>query len=293
MRWSNSPAATRSERPRHPAGRTTRDRRPGRHVALTSVIVVGLGVLVGMTLGLFGGGGSILTVPILVYIAGQEPHQAVAASLFVVGMTSAAGVSAHARAGRVRWRIGAVFGATGMLGAFIGGYAGGYVDETVLMIIFAIMMVATALAMLQGRRTDTGMAASVEPDPAWGRTMLHGFLVGGVTGMIGAGGGFLIVPALALLSGLSMVEAVGTSLLVIVLNSLTGLTGHLMSVQPDWPLTIAFTATAIAGSFAGVRLAGRFPENVMRTGFACFVLVMGAVVLIQEAPGLISSMTGA
>jgi len=257
------------------------------------VIALALAALVGVSLGLLGGGGSILTVPILTYVLGMAPREAIAASLFIVGATSAVSMIGHARAGRVRWKAGALFGVAGMIGAFAGGVLGGFVPGAVLMILFAIMMIVTATAMIRGRK-DRGTGA---PDTAHSRPILRilidGFLVGAATGLVGAGGGFLIVPALNLLGGLPMAIAVGTSLLVIAMKSFAGLGGYLFSVQLNWPIVLAFTATAIAGSFAGVALAGRIPERALRKGFGVFVLVMGAFVLIQEVPALLSSFTTA
>lgn len=246
---------------------------------------LGLAVAVGISLGLLGGGGSILTVPILTYIVGMDPREAIAASLFIVGVTSAVGMIPHARAGRVRWQVGAMFGVASMVGAFLGGFAGGHIPGTVLMLLFAIMMVATATAMIRGRRKVTDGALPAGQLPLF-RIILDGLAVGVATGLVGAGGGFLVVPALNLLGGLPMAVAVGTSLLVIALKSFAGLGGYLLSVQFDWPIVLAFTAFAVAGSFAGSALAGRIPERSLRKGFGYFVLAMGAIVLVQEVPKL-------
>lgn len=257
-------------------------------------IVIGLllAVLVGLSLGLLGGGGSILTVPILTYVVGMPPREAIAASLFIVGVTSAVSVLRHARAARVRWATGAIFGAAGMLGAFAGGFLGGYVPGTVLMVLFAVMMVATAVAMVRGRRRAAGGDEQVTRTLPLARVIGDGFAVGVATGLVGAGGGFLVVPALNLLGGMPMAIAVGTSLLVIAMKSFAGLAGYLLSVQLQWPIVLAFTALAIAGSFVGAALAGRIPETTLRKGFGYFVLVMGVVVLVQEAPDVVALLTG-
>ena len=244
---------------------------------------LGLAVVVGVALGMLGGGGSILTVPILTYVVGFDPQEAIAASLFIVGVTSAIGVFSHARAGRVRWRVGGVFGAASMVGAFLGGFAGGRIPGSVLMILFAIMMVATAAAMLRGRKQSAAGAHPSGHLPLL-RILLDGLAVGVATGLVGAGGGFFVVPALNLLGGLPMAVAVGTSLLVIAMKSFAGLGGYLVSVQFDWPLVLAFTLIAIGGSFAGTALAGRIPEKTLRRGFGYFVLAMGVLVLVQEVP---------
>jgi uncharacterized membrane protein YfcA len=250
------------------------------------ILVLALSVVIGLSLGVLGGGGSILTVPILVYVAGFEAKEAIAASLFVVGVTSAVSVLSHARGGRVMWRTGLIFGAAGMAGAFVGGLLGGHIPGQILLIAFAIMMVATSVAMLRGRKkknNDAG-AAPVKHDLPLGRVLLDGAVVGLITGLVGAGGGFLVVPALALLGGLPMSVAVGTSLVVIAMKSFAGLAGYLTTVQLDWGITLGVTAAAIVGSLVGSKLAGRIPEAALRKAFGWFVLAMGTFVLIQQAP---------
>ncbi|MFI6706004.1 sulfite exporter TauE/SafE family protein [Nonomuraea sp. NPDC050478] len=247
---------------------------------MTLAGVLALSLLVGVALGALGGGGSILTVPILVYVAGLEPKQAIATSLLVVAATSVAGAVTHARAGRIRWRTGVLFGAGGMVGAFGGGILGGYVPGRLLLIGFALMMVATSIAMLRARRTEPAHARG---DVAVVRALIDGVVVGLVTGLVGAGGGFLVVPALALLGGLPMAAAVGTSLIVIAMKSFAGLAGYLTSVSIAWDLAIGVTAAAILGSVLGGWLAGRIPEARLRSVFGWFVLVMGAFVLLEQA----------
>ena len=249
---------------------------------ITTIVVVALAVLVGLSLGLLGGGGSILVVPLLTYIGGLDPREAIATSLFVVGATSLVSLIGHARKGNVRWRTGLIFGAAGMVGAFLGGLAGGYIPGTLLMIAFALMMIATAGAMIKGRKDRDGQSQT-HHHPLW-RILLDGLVVGAATGLVGAGGGFLVVPALVLLAGLPMTAAVGTSLLVIAMKSFAGLGGYLTSVSLDWPLVAAVTAAAIAGSFVGIRLTSVVPERALRKGFGVFVLLMGAFVLSQELP---------
>lgn len=252
-------------------------------------LVLLLAVAVGVSLGLLGGGGSILAVPLLVYVAGLESKEAIATSLFVVGVTSLAALVPHARAGRVRWRTGLVFGAATMLGAYAGGRLAEFIPGTVLLIAFSLMMLATAVAMIRGRREvkerDGGMRV--------GLVLAEGGVVGLVTGMVGAGGGFLVVPALVLLGGLPMSVAVGTSLIVIAMKSFAGLAGYLTSVTLDWPLVLGVTGAAVVGSLVGGRLAGRVPEAVLRKGFAWFVLVMGGFVLVQQGPSWALPVVGA
>lgn len=250
---------------------------------MTLAVVLLLSVLIGVSLGLLGGGGSILTVPILVYVAGQDAKTAIATSLLVVGVTSAAGVLAHVRAGHVRWRTGLLFGAAGMVGAYGGGRVAEFIPGTALLVAFGIMMVVTSVAMLRGRREVTPERTS--DDLPVGRILIEGAVVGAATGLVGAGGGFLVVPALVLLGGLPMAAAVGTSLLVIAMKSVAGLLGYLASTPIDWQLAGYVTAAAIVGSVAGGRLADRIPETRLRRAFGWFVLVMAVFVLFQELPG--------
>ncbi|PTT70156.1 sulfite exporter TauE/SafE family protein [Arthrobacter sp. HMWF013] len=253
-------------------------------MTVTLLLVLALSVVIGLSLGVLGGGGSILTVPILVYVAGFEAKEAIAASLFVVGVTSAVSVFSHARGGRVMWRTGLIFGAAGMAGAFVGGLLGGHIPGQILLVAFAVMMVATSVAMLRGRKKKSDADAPVKHELPLGRVLLDGAVVGLVTGLVGAGGGFLVVPALALLGGLPMSIAVGTSLVVIAMKSFAGLAGYLTTVQLDWGITLGVTAAAIVGTVIGSRLAGRIPEAALRKAFGWFVLAMGTFVLIQQAP---------
>lgn len=243
-------------------------------------LTIAAAVLVGVALGVLGGGGSILTVPILVYLAGLDAKHAIAMSLFVVGVTSAIGVVAHARAGRVRWRTGLVFGAAAMAGAYGGGRLAALIPGGWLLAGFGVMMLATAIAMLREPRTATSARHELSVPLA----VSEGVVVGAVTGLVGAGGGFLVVPALVLLGGLPMAVAVGTSLVVIAMKSFAALAGYLASVHIDWTLALAVTAAAVAGGVLGGRLAGRVPERLLRKVFGWFVVVMGVFVLAQQLP---------
>ncbi|MCG7606140.1 MULTISPECIES: sulfite exporter TauE/SafE family protein [Mycobacterium] len=241
-------------------------------------LAVALAVLVGVSLGLLGGGGSILTVPLLAYVAGMEAKQAIATSLVVVGVTSAVSTLSHARAGHVQWRSGLLFGAAGMVGAYLGGLLSYVVAGSVLLIAFTVVMTATGIAMIKGRNACTPTARTMPI----AKVLLMGLGVGVVTGAVGAGGGFLVVPALALLGGLPMPVAVGTSLLVITMNSAAGLAGHLSTVPIDWTIAGAVTAAAVLGSLLGTRLAAHVDPDIVRRAFGWFVLVMASVILGQE-----------
>lgn len=247
-----------------------------------TVLTVVLAAAIGLSLGTLGGGGSILAVPLLVYVADLPAKEAIATSLLVVGATSAVAVLPHARAGRVRWRTGLLFGAAGMAGAYGGGRLAAYVPAGFLLGLFAVLMLGTAAAMIRGRRSDV-----VRPVPSELpvlKALAEGVVVGLVTGLVGAGGGFLVVPALALIGGLPMPVAVGTSLLVIAMKSFAGLAGYLSAVDIDWRLAAAVTAAAILGSLVGSRLTGVVREDVLRRAFGWFVLGVGAFVLVQQLP---------
>jgi uncharacterized membrane protein YfcA len=229
---------------------------------------------------LLGGGGSILTVPLLAYVAGMEAKQAIATSLLVVGTTSAVAAVSHARAGRVQWRTGLVFGVAGMAGAYGGGMLARFIPGSVLLIGFAVMMIATAIAMLRGRK-DAGPVEPGHRIPV-PKVIVEGLVVGLVTGLVGAGGGFLVVPALALLGGLPMPIAVGTSLVVIAMKSFAGFAGYLSSVSIDWKVAGMVTAAAVVGALVGARLTALVNPDSLRKSFGWFVLVMSSVILFEE-----------
>ena len=247
-----------------------------------TVLTVGLALIVGMVLGLLGGGGSILMVPLLTYVAGMDAKQAIATSLVVVGVTSTIGGISHARAARVHWRTGLTFGAAGMAGAYGGGQLARFIPGTVLLIGFAAMMAATAVAMLRGRS-----AAVAADGPHLWKILVEGLAVGLLTGLVGAGGGFLVVPALAVLGGLPMPVAVGTSLIVISMNSFAGLGGYLSSVQIDWAAALAVATAAAIGALVGARLTAMVNPDLLRKAFGWFVLAMSSVIVSQEIhPGV-------
>jgi uncharacterized membrane protein YfcA len=246
-------------------------------IALTIV----LAVFVGISLGLLGGGGSILTVPLLAYVAGMDAKQAIATSLLVVGVTSAVGAVSHARAGRVQWRTAVLFGATAMVGAYAGGHLAKFIPGGVLLIGFAVMMIATAIAMLRGREDGVEPAHSKDHLPIL-KIVAEGVVVGLVTGLVGAGGGFLVVPALVLLGGLPMPVAVGTSLVVIAMKSFAGLAGYLSIVHINWAVAGMVTVAAVVGGVIGARFASVVNPDVLRKSFGWFVLIMAGVILGQE-----------
>lgn len=257
-------------------------------MSLTILLAISLSLLIGVSLGLLGGGGSILTVPIMIYALGVGEKSAIASSLLVVGATSAVAAIAHARAGNVVWRVALIFAGAGMTGAFLGGKVAKFLPASLLLVIFAVIMFATAFFMWRGRKATPGVvAAEAKPLPI-PTILIEGLIVGLVTGLVGAGGGFLVVPALALLGGLPMQKAVGSSLVVIALKSFAGFAGYASHVTIDWELTGIVTAAAVVGSFGGAALAKKVAQEQLRKGFAVFVLVMAVFLLGKQLQAFVN-----
>ena len=254
----------------------------------TILLAIGLSLLIGVSLGLLGGGGSILTVPIMIYALGVGEKSAIASSLLVVGATSAVAAIAHARAGNVVWRVALIFAGAGMTGAFLGGKVAKFLPASLLLVIFAVIMFATAFFMWRGRKATPGVAAAEAKPLPIPTILIEGLIVGLVTGLVGAGGGFLVVPALALLGGLPMQKAVGSSLVVIALKSFAGFAGYASHVTIDWELTGIVTAAAVVGSFGGAALAKKVAQEQLRKGFAVFVLVMAVFLLGKQLQAFVN-----
>ncbi len=211
-------------------------------------VLLPLSLLIGVTLGLLGGGGSILAVPLLTYIGGFEAKAAIAASLLIVGTTAIFALIPHAKAGRVAWKTGLIFASTSMVGAYGAGSAAALFNGRVLMTLFATMMLVTSLAMARGR--NEGMKPREGELPLMLVTG-QGLIVGGLTGLVGAGGGFLIVPSLVILGGMQMHRAVATSLLVIALQTYAAFAGHATHIRIDFEVVAAVSVVAVIGSFVG------------------------------------------
>ena len=243
------------------------------------ILLLALSVLIGITLGLLGGGGSILTVPILVYVAEIPTKDGIATSLFVVGSTSAVAMLMHARKGHVAWRVGALFGITSMAGAYVGGRVAHTLPSSWLLGGFTVMMFVTAIAMMRPRKEPSVQAP---PGSGVGRAIGIGVGIGLLTGIVGAGGGFMIVPALVLFGKLPMRTAIGTSLLVITMNSMAGFAGALAHATIPWRLAGMVTVAAVAGSLFGTLFAGRVKPETLRWGFAWFVLAMAAFMVFEQ-----------
>jgi uncharacterized membrane protein YfcA len=245
------------------------------------------GVLIGAALGLLGGGGSVLTVPVFVYLLGFSPKEAIAMSLAVVGATSALGTASHWRAGHVNIRVAALFGGVAMLGTMIGVRLASFVPGTTQLVVFGAVMVAAAVFMLRGRpRSDEeGALPPARERASLLKPVAGGLLVGSLTGLVGVGGGFLIVPALVLMR-MSVREAVGTSLLIITGTCMVGFVGYLGHVRLDWAAVILVAAGTLPGIAMGSYLHRFVPQSIVRRAFAVFLLVMAAFILIQNVGAL-------
>ena len=240
------------------------------------------GVLIGAALGLLGGGGSVLTVPIFVYVLGFSPKEAIAMSLAVVAATSAFGTVGYWRAGHVNVRIATVFGGVAMLGTLLGVRLARFIPGTPQMVMFGAVMLAAAVFMLRGRppcdeqrREGTRSVASTV------KVVAGGLLVGSLTGIVGVGGGFLIVPALVLMQ-MPLRAAVGTSLLVITGTCVVGVLGYLGHVSLDWAAVALVAAGTLPGMALGSYLHQYVPQPILRRGFAVFLVVMAAFIFIES-----------
>ena len=249
-------------------------------------------LFIGLILGMTGGGGSILTVPILVYLMNFNPVTATAYSLFIVGTTSAFGTIQNFRKGIVEIKTALLFAIPSLIAVFLtrkfivpaipdmlfqsGQFT--ITKEIFLMILFAIVMFAASLSMLK-KKPELEIAA---PNPNVIATIIKIILVGVLIGLVGAGGGFLIIPALVFMAKLPMRKAIGTSLMIIAINSLIGFTGDMSNMEIDWNFLLAFTAIAVIGIFIGIYLSKFVNENQLRKGFGWFVLVMALFIFIKE-----------
>src|ERR1044071_350931 len=235
-------------------------------------------VLIGLSLGLLGGGGSILTGPVLHYVPGYEARTAaVPMSLVVVGVTSALGSVQHWRGGTVSLRTVLAFGPPAVVGALLGTQlAARMPDARVQLLLFGCVMIVAAVSMYFGRLVWARVPEGARPYPF---ITVAGAGVGLLTGFLGVGGGFLYVPALVLLGGLPIKVAVGTSLSLILLSCVAGVLGYLGTAEFDWPATALFTAISVVGVVMGSRLVRRIPPESLRHGFAVFILFMGVLVL--------------
>lgn len=245
-----------------------------------------LGILVGGVLGLLGGGGSILALPIFLYVFGVETNSAVAMSLAVVGTSAFIGFLGHWRQGTVSMSIGLPYGICAMIGGFVAARLAHLVPPTIKLSLFVVFAAAASVMMLRDSlrtsRASGATAESVRAPRFTSLVALQALLVGMLTAIIGAGGGFVIVPALVLLAGLDVRLAVGSSLLVIAMNSASAFSGYVGHVAIDWPLVTAFTALAAVGVVVGTRFVRFVPQARLKQGFAVMILVLGSYLVARE-----------
>jgi uncharacterized membrane protein YfcA len=247
-----------------------------------------LGALaIGLSLGLLGSGGSILTVPVLHYLLDQPEQVAIGGSLLVVGLIAAAACIPYAMAHQVDWRKALWFGVPGMVGAWLGASLARWVPGAVQLALFAVVMLVAAIRMLR-----SAPLAVDEREPHPFAVVAGGAAVGALSGLVGVGGGFLIVPALVLLAGVPMTSAIGTSLAVIAMNSFTGFGKYLHVLETkglalDWHALLVIALIGIVGSLAGSRLGRRLPQAKLRTLFGVFLVVMGLFVAADAGPRLL------
>ncbi|WP_204103677.1 MULTISPECIES: sulfite exporter TauE/SafE family protein [Spirulina sp. CCY15215] len=249
-----------------------------------------LAVGIGLSLGLIGGGGSILAVPILVYVMGVGIKEAIAMSLFIVGTVSLVGAIPHWFQGNVNLKIVALFAPAAMLGAYSGARLAAlpFITETIQLVCFGVVMIIASVLMIsQSRKTPKEDSQKQPPKshyglPKWLAIPLEGLGVGVLTGFVGVGGGFAVIPALVLLGGIPMKEAIGTSLLVIALKSVTGFWGYIDQTVLDWTLMLSFTVAASFGTIAGAYLTKNIDSKHLQKGFGYFVLAIAVLVLVKH-----------
>ncbi len=253
-----------------------------------SISIIIAGIVTGMLLGIFGSGGSIITMPALLYLLDVEPKSAIAMSLGIVAITATITALQHWRHGNVDLKITAVFGLFGVAGTYAGALVG-VVTPVIQLSVFALVMYAAAWKMIKPSPQHKSVGAAVADCPdgycddlQYGQIALHGIAVGILTGIVGVGGGFLIVPALVLLSGLSMKRAVGTSLSIVSLKSFAGFAGYAGSVAIDYQLMGIFSAIAIVGSVMGSQLGHSLPANLLKKGFGSFLLLVASYILFKS-----------
>ena len=255
-----------------------------------SISIIVAGLITGMLLGIFGSGGSIITMPALLYLLGAEPKAAIAMSLGIVAVTATITAIQHWRHGNVNLRITAIFGLFGVIGTYFGALLGVVTPVVIQLGVFALVMYAAAWKMLKSppQRKSVGAAAVTDcadancDDLEYGHIAVHGIAVGILTGIVGVGGGFLIVPALVLLSGLSMKKAVGTSLSIVALKSFAGFAGYAGAVAIDYSMMATFTAIAVVGSVVGSQLGHRIPADLLKRGFGVFLVLVASYILVKS-----------
>ena len=254
-----------------------------------SISIIIAGLVTGMLLGVFGSGGSIITMPALLYLLNVDAKSAIAMSLGIVAVTASFTAVQHWRHGNVNLKITAIFGFFGVLGTYGGALVGVVTPVVIQLAIFALVMYIAAWKMFKPQKQAKSVGAVVAECPngrcddlEYGHIAFHGIAVGILTGIVGVGGGFLIVPALVLLSGLPMKKAVGTSLGIVAMKSFAGFAGYAGTVSIDYSLMATFTAIAITGSLLASQLSHRLPAALLKKSFASFLVLVASYILIKS-----------
>ena len=240
-------------------------------------------LVIGAAMGLLGGGGSILMVPVFVYAAHLDPKVAVAASLPVVAITSASAALTHWRQGNVQVRTALIYGATAAIGSFAGARLGSMITGATQLTLLAVVMLAAAYRMAFGgspQRDESAVAKRI----AFTTLLPVALMVGILTGVVGVGGGFLIVPTLVIICYLPMREAVGTSLMVIAMNATSGAAGYAGKIPVPWHIVLVFSAVAVIGSLVASRFSAMLPQSALRKGFGILLVALSILILVQNRP---------
>ena len=254
-------------------------------------LVIISGALTGIVLGLFGSGGSIIAMPALMYLLDVEAKSAIAMSMGIVAVTATISGWDNWRRGNVDLKVAAMFGFFGVIGTYGGARLGVYTPVQVQLTLFALVMYAAAWKMLQNKKQPVSQFATAGGPPLsedevisahMGHIAAHGVGVGVLTGLVGVGGGFLIVPALVLLSGIPMKIAIGTSLVIVAAKSYAGFAGYVAAVPVDWSTMASFTAVTVAGSFVGTRVAHRFSQETLKRSFGVFLVFVASYILLKS-----------
>lgn len=254
-------------------------------------LVILSGAITGIVLGLFGSGGSIIAMPALMYLLNVEAKSAIAMSMGIVAVTATISGWDNWRRGNVDLKVAAMFGLFGVIGTYGGARLGVYTPVQVQLTLFALVMYAAAWKMLQIKKQPVSQLATAGGPPLsedeaisahMGHIAAHGVGVGVLTGLVGVGGGFLIVPALVLLSGIPMKIAIGTSLVIVAAKSYSGFAGYVAAVPVDWTTMASFTAVTVAGSFVGTRVAHRFSQETLKRSFGVFLVFVASYILLKS-----------
>ena len=259
------------------------------------MLVFSLSVLIGLVMGLLGAGGSIMTTPLFLYVEHMPPVEAIASSLIVVAVATAFGLIGHAKRGHIQWRTGFIFGISGMLSAFVGGQVGSHLPSDILLFTFSMIMTVTGIAMIR-RRND--LETESPHRPITHRLILNGALVGFITGTVGVGGGFMVVPALVLFGGLAMKDAIATSFVIGITNCLGAFSGYVLRFDSDTLVSLnteisfdfkiilpALIGTSL-GALVGSMFSSRVKAQKLKSAFGWFVILLAVFVTVETLIGV-------